>query len=768
MIGTSTDTTGTVTGGDPLAVVPTAADILFPQPNPDGLTREQLENMLSDIRFQPKWRSESDKCADYYDGHQITQERLARMESLGIPPLVTNLIRPAIDAVLGLEAKARTDWRVVEEDYNQPVPELALSALNQKLTEAERESRADRAISDAHAAQLKAGLGWVEVARASDAMAYPYRVADVHRSEMWWDWRAKNPDLSDARYLIRKRRFDQDELIALMPEHAEVIKKACSGGFRTWQWETKDMYDPQLAYAAEVERLSNIDEDEWRDAERKRATLFEVWYRKFKRGLLLKLPNGKVIPYDEQDMRQRMAVQQGLLRPFEATYSEVRVAFYMGPHQLYDFKSPYPHRHFPYVPFWGFREDKNKIPYGLIRSMISPQDIVNSADAKMHWLLNARRLVAHSDAIDQKHNSWRQVQDELARPDAVVLLDPAKQNREFRVEQNFELNQQQFQRRMQAANDIENSGGIYKAMLGKEGGATSGIAINALVEQGSVTLAEIRDNYSFARRQVGELLFALVHEDLIGQETTVHVQAKYGVSGGRTPVPLNTPQPNGTRANNVALMNVKVVLTDVPSTPAFRAQQLQVLSEVVKSLPPEMQMGTIDVLIKLTDVPDKELLIERLRRMAGIQDLPPDQQEAQAAQAAEAQAEAEEILKTAQLAKIAVDEANAKKIAAETEEIILRAEAAEADLQDRLNGLGEGENDESLREQLTAALQNVQQLKLALQDKHEKLVADTALKAHAIDGKLKIDNKRAENEHKARMAAVRNKPKPKPAGGKKK
>ena len=117
----------------------------------EGLTLQQLENMLSDLRFQPKWREESDRADDYYDGNQLDGERLGKMGKLGIPPLVTNLIRPAIDAVLGMEAKTRSDWRVIQEDDNAPVSEMLLDALNVKLTEAERETRADRACADAYA-----------------------------------------------------------------------------------------------------------------------------------------------------------------------------------------------------------------------------------------------------------------------------------------------------------------------------------------------------------------------------------------------------------------------------------------------------------------------------------------------------------------------------------------------------------------------------------------------------------------------------------------
>lgn len=750
---------------DPFAAVSTAVDDLSARESAGGMTLAQLENILSDIRFQPKWRDESSKCADYYAGNQISSERLERMNKLGIPPLVTNLIRPTIDTVLGLEARSRTDWRVIEESDASPVPEVLMKALNAKLNEAERESRADRAISDAYAGQIKTGIHWVEVSRAVDAMDYPYRVQDVSRDEIWWDWRAKRADLSDARWLVRKRRFDLDELTAMMPEHAEVISQAVTAGFRTWQWDTKDLYNPDLAYAAEVERATNLDENEWRDAERKRATLFEVWYRVWKRADVLDLPNGMVIPFDENDPKQANAVMAGLVRPRNAVFSEIRVAFYLGPHRLYDVPTPYKHRWFPYVPFWGFREDKSGVPFGLVRGMVSPQDVVNSADARMHWMLNARRLIAHSNAVDTRLNSWRQVQDELARPDSVVLLDPNNPNALFKVEQDFELTAQQYQRRQQAAADIENAGGVFKSMMGKDTGQ-SGVAINSLVEQGSITLAEINDNYRFARRQVGDMLFSLVREDLAGVETKVAVQPK----GARQKevIVLNQRLPDGSVANNTTSAHIKVVLEDVPSTPAFRAQQLQVLSEVVKSLPEAMQMMTVDVLIGLTDVPEKHLLVERLRKAANIQDLPPEQEEAAMQQQQQIQAEALRLQAEAAMANIEESKAKAMKTAAEADKIRVETEVLMQPQQD----MGGGEIVQQLQQQLQqvmeqaeaaeekayldmmAAKAKAEQQRQALEQQIIALQQNMSVKTYEIDKKAETERMKIDAEHQARLNEI--------------
>lgn len=604
--------------------------------NDEGMSLATLEDMLSDIRYQPPWRDEADVCDDYYDAHQLQADRLQKMEALGIPPLVTNLIAPVINSMLGMEAKSRTDWRVDAEDEADEIPEEIMLALNAKLNKVERESRADRAISDAYAAQLKSGVGWVEVSRASDAMAYPYRVVDVDRNEIWWDWRAKQPDLSDARYLIRKRRFDQDVLLSMMPEHAELIKWAVSDRFKSWQWETIGQLNnsTNLAYAAHLERVTNMDDNEWRDAERKRATVFEVWYRQWKRGPVLSLPSGKVVPFDQTDQRHVAAVQQGLIATQQRVFSELRVAFFLGCHRLYDSKSPYKHRHFPYVPFFGFREGRSGIRYGMIRNMISPQNVVNSADAKMHWLLNAKRIIADSDAIDTRYNTWRQVQEQVSSPNAVVLLDPSKPHARFKVESDFQLSAQQFNRRQQAAADIEAAAGVYKAALGKEGAATSGVGIDSLIEQSNIQAAEINDNHAFGRRQVGELLLSLILEDMAGVMTRIAYKEK----GKKRVITLNkrTVDGNGQEfiENDISGINIKVALHDVPSTASFKSQQLRTVSEVAKSLPQQMQALLVPAMVMLTDIPDKEDTAEAIRKLAGIAPKMTDEEQAAADDAA--------------------------------------------------------------------------------------------------------------------------------------
>ena len=64
-----------------------------------------------------------------------------------------------------------------------------------------------------------------------------------------------------------------------------------------------------------------------------------------------------------------------------------------------------------------------------------------------------------------------------------------------------------------------------------------------------------------------------------------------------------------------------VALEDVPSSASYRGQQLNAMSEAVKSLPAQYQAAAMPFLASLMDVPFKRKLVEALRA-AGEQESP--------------------------------------------------------------------------------------------------------------------------------------------------
>lgn len=570
---------------------------------------------VQECQDQPDWRMAADRACDYYDGNQLDSEVMRKARERGLPPAIEPLVGPTIDSVLGMEAKTRTDWRVIPDSDKQN--DDVADALNYRLNQAERHSNADVACGDAYASQIKAGIGWVEVAREQDPFKYPYRCSAVHRNEIWWDWKAK-PDMSDARYLIRRKWMHRKLAALMIPDQAELIEHAGAG----WQQFDPGMLSMEggsstgLANSWTDERGWSIEEQQWRDIHNQMVCLFEVWYRDWQRVTVIKSPDGRVIEYDASNIMHQQAVAMNMVDVSTAVIGKVRLAWFMGPHKLADMKSPYKHGKFPYVPFWGKKEDRTGVPYGLVRGMIYLQDEVNARIARMQWGLAATRTTRTDGAVLDDDDSFR---DEVGRPDADIVLDPEamRQGGVFKVERDFELNRQQYDRLVDAREGIKRVGGVNDTFMGAARG-NSGVADSQLLEQSSQMLADLNDNFKTSRQEVGDLLLSMIIEDLSGKPESVFIDGK-SLKEDRT-VMLNQPMTDEATGiqymdNDVQRTKLKVTLEDVPSTPSFRAQQLAAMSESFKAAPPEYQKIMMPHLFNLMDVPNKKDIIEAIKAL---------------------------------------------------------------------------------------------------------------------------------------------------------
>ena len=579
----------------------------------EGLQPHNVDEMLMEIRNQPNWRITADVEADYYDGNQLDQETLDLYAERGQAPLIENLIKPMIDVVLGMEAKTRTDWKVRPGDESdEDMTEDVADALSVRLHRAEVESRADRACSDAYAPQIKVGLGFVEVSRESDPFKPQYRVKAVHRRELWWDWHAQEPDLSDARYMIRRKWYDADVVKAAFPQHKDVINRLMGG---VSSMDVLLNGSTGLNRALDVLRGSSIEQYEYMNVQRKRVCVYEIWFKKMESGHTMRLPNGRVVEFDRSNPKHCDAVMSGMLEVKPAMFLKMRCAYTIGAFKLYEGPTPYRHQHYPYVPFFGFREDRTSVPYGLIRQKKSPQDEVNARKSKMYHLLNSRRVVADGDAV-KDHNKAAQ---EVARPDAYIMLNEnRKPSSKFEVQDGGQLAQQQFQVMQDAKHAIT---GDFQTLMGQTGAVTAGSAINSLLEQSSSMLGEINDNYRFSRRMVGELLLELVKEDLEGKQMRVKIEDGIDERVIELNVPGTDPETGQpTIINDVSKANVVVALDDVQQSATFRQQQYSQLVELTKSLPPQVQGLIVDFVIEASDQPNKKKMADRIRKATGIQD----------------------------------------------------------------------------------------------------------------------------------------------------
>lgn len=599
------------------------------------LSKEEYDEILEEIESQPRWRAVADKESDYADGNQLDSELLKRQQELGIPPAVEDLIGPALLSIQGYEATIRTDWRVTPN--GDPGGQDVADAINFKLNQAERESKADRACSAAFKSQITCGIGWVEVARDSDPFKFPYRCKTIHRNEIHWDMKATEPDLSDARWLRRQRWLSPERIALVFPGKKELILAAGKHGSQWWQDETLTFEGGDgtgLENAWNEGRSWTMQEDRWYNPRSKELCVAELWYRRWVRVPVIKTPNGRVVEFDESNLQHAIAVASGTAEVTQATIARVRRAYWLGPHKLYDGPTPYAHRHFPYVPFFGFIEDATGIPYGYVRSMKYAQDSLNSGLSKLRWGMSVVRAERTKGAVAMTDSQFRK---QIARPDADIVLDAAHMQQpgaRFEIKRDYQLTDQHYQMLNDNRASIERVSNITAGFTGRSGTATSGLQEQTQVEQSNQSLASIMDNFREARSQVGELLMSMIIRDIGEKQTEVVIEGD-AITADRT-VTLNAPETDPATgvaylSNDINRTRLMVSLEDVPSTNSYRSQQLQALTEAIKPLPAEYLSAAIPFLTQLMDVPFKRDLVEAFRSVG--QTPTPEQIEEQTQQA---------------------------------------------------------------------------------------------------------------------------------------
>lgn len=658
--------------------------------NKDQFTTQQLLAITSDIDSQPDWRTVANKACAYYDGDQLAPEVIAKLRERGQPLTQHNLIGPTVDGVLGMEAKTRTDLMVIADDPDDSFEDMA-EAVNAEFADVCRLSGMDKARSDAYAGQLKAGLGFVEVRRNPDPFGPRYKIDDVHRNEVYWDWFSRKADWSDCRWVMRKRWVDIDEVKATFPKFADIIDYSAHDWNGFVDTVSVDGIESNLVSAYNEYQSWDRQASEWMTQDRRRVLMQVIYYRTWQQMPVMELSNGRVIQYDKNNVMHGVAVATGRVNVTVARVSRIREAWFVGPHAITDRPCKAPQGMFPLIPFWGYRKDKNGEPYGLVTRAIPAQDEVNFRRIKLTWLLQAKRVIKDTDATNMTD---AQLAEEIERPDGVINLNPNRANKTtaadaLNIQQDFQVAQQQFQVMQESMKLIQDGMGIYSAFLGQDSNAKSGVAISNLVEQGATTLAEINDNYQFACQQVGQLLLSYLLEDL-SKRRNYNVTINRDDPRKRKQVMLNAQTDDGGMTNDITQLRAHIALAPIQQTPAYRSQLAQRLSDVIARLPPAVQGAVLDMWVDLLDIPNKHEFMDRIRTAVGApkspDDMTPEEQQAAQQQAQQQQAlqQKELELKFTQMqAQIDKMQAEAQRLAAQAQ--LSTAQATSQRFDDALN-----------------------------------------------------------------------------------
>ena len=642
-------------------------------PEADGsLSSEQIISLIEDVRDEPEWRENAAVEEDILAGNQLPQDTLAKMREFGIPPIISNLIEPVIASMVGFEAATRTDPIVLpDNDQSQEGAE----AYNALLKEQTRLARFNEGCSDAFESAAKIGIGWIEVTRNSDPAKPDFYVGSVPWREMWWDWRARKADLTDARYFLRRKWWDRDILATILPFAKDTIMRATSGwpGGFLGDWDTADS-DGSSRMGRSIDEYNrygtygSLEIQEWIDTEYRRVALFEILYRVPKMATMMLFPSGQKVEYDKDNRFHNAAVASGQVELVVGPSTTLRQAFYLGHEKILDrpLSGQEPH----YIPVFARREGGDGSPYGYIRSMKSPQEAYNQRYARVLHDLLARRVLASENAVVDHAQAKRDVN----RANAYIQLKGntgATGTERFEILTNTDMTQFSMALMETAKADIHAASGIPREFVGAVSGANqSGVAIDSLIDQGQKVLGPFLRNYLEARRRAAQRLLDMIVVDMQGKPD-VEVRTEPTMAAASKTIILNRRTDEGGIDNQTAWLRTHVALSETPASPTYRAQQFGQMTEVMKSLPPELSAAMLDMFVDMSETPHKREMLERIRQITGFGPEPEDP--------AERERIAQEKQQQQQLQQMEVDlqirerEAAIAKLVAEAEFIAARA-----------------------------------------------------------------------------------------------
>lgn len=633
------------------------------------LNDDRKLNKLKDWWHEARTNQADNRCDqaiddDFVDGIQWSDDDRAILLERGQSPLVFNEILPAVQWVLGTEKRTRLDYKVLPREDDDREGATTKTKLIKYIDDV---NKASFARSRAFESAVRTGVGWLEIGVRADAEKEPIYVRNESWRNVWYDSLSVEPDLSDARYLFRSKIIDLDLAIILFPEKENALRAASSARDQLATQADDDFYDSALYFDSGTTNISDALGASL--GQREVVRLVECWYREPAQIQIVRgLPKFEGMEYDQSNQDMAQAVNEEYSATiYNAVRMKVRIATFIdGGTLCQDMPTPYRHNRFPLIPVWGYRRGRDNAPYGVVRNARDPQEDLNKRKSKALFLLSVNRTVMDEGAVDNLDD----YEEEAAKPNAIIVK---KSGKELKIENNVQLAEEHVMLANQSADYVRQAGGVTGENLGMETNATSGKAILARQNQGSVTTASLFDNLRLAMQLVGENTLSLV-EQFYSYEKIVRIA---GERGDMEFIGINQMQDDGSMLNDITASQADFVISEQDHRESMRTAMFEQMMDMISKLDSQTAMSFLDLVFEWSDLPGKDEMVRRIRQINGQPD--PDDPGAQEAaeqlqeQKAQESEQAAEMEQRTIAARISKDEAAASKTQADAQKTKVEA-----------------------------------------------------------------------------------------------
>lgn len=602
----------------------------------DDVTSAQtdLESLAKDwwheaYTLNEQVRLERARDEDYYDGIQWTDAEIAELTARGQAPLVINVCAPVVNWLCGTERRTRVDFKVVPRSTDDADATAALAKTNlMKYIYTDNYVRSEN--SCVFKDGVTSGEGWVEVCFSSEDTDNPIRVRREDWRNIWFDYRSVSRTIDDARYLFRSKMVDLDIAISMYPEHKETLNNMATTDNTIFNATDPSHNTLAAAYGGGLTTVT---------LQRPMVRLIEGWFRLPEHSD--KIVGGTFDGYyvDQVDGTVRelldIELEEGIAEIENVYTRRVRTAIFVSSTDtskpdiimLKEEPSPYKHNRFPFVPFFTYRRRRDNTPYGVIRMALGAQDDLNKRRSKAIHILSTNKVIADADAMTPE--GWKNAEDELPRPDAIIKLD-GRRNARFEIHNEASLADSHLRLMQEDKDAIFLTTGVNSETVGGGNPYSSSKAILARQDQSTVVTTEVFDNYQLFLQQEGELILSLAEQAYVDEEV-IRVKSD---GGGWTYITINEDIGDDV-LNDISNTRHDFVLAAEDYRDTLRQAMFEKMLELMGQLPPNVSMAMLDLIVDMSDIPNKKVIVDRIRAITRQEppadESTPDDREAAAA-----------------------------------------------------------------------------------------------------------------------------------------
>lgn len=521
-------------------------------------------------------RTLAEKCRDYKDGKQLSEDERKKLAKRGQPPLVDNKIQDKCDTLSGIEETTRTDPKAFPRT---PVHQEAAEAATDALRYIADDSLFQESSSAAHENLVVEGLCGGEVIVEKRKGRYAsIRMNHIRWDRLFYDPHSLKLDYSDSEYKGFSTWMDVEQAKVDFGKNNKHASKEALDNLEISFTDTSsvgmaDTHDDKPRYTMTARG-------------RKRIQIFTHYFRRdgvwhyavWCKGGYLEDPRPS--PYKNEDGEPDCCIE------LQAVY-----------------------------------KDRDGNPFGVVQRYLDLQDAHNKRHSKMLHLLNTKQIFTEKGALGEK-GDLAKARAELHKPDGIVEFTPGM---EWKVETNLDMAQGQFQL-LQWTDAQLGATGPNDALQGQSG-SISGRAKQLDQQAGTLLLGPLRKAHrawklrmyrhawSRARQYWNSEMWIRVTDDEDKVRfVALNKPSTYGeIEAGKLAKKQMAPEEKAAAVeqiagdpraqqpmveNALAEMDVDIIIDEAPDTITVQAEQFETLAMLAEKRP-EVPFGMLVELSQL-------------------------------------------------------------------------------------------------------------------------------------------------------------------------